>query len=431
MNLSRSPRCLNSIRVTAAALVGALGLGLASFGGVDAARGSSTSVIWDFSTTSGSTDHTIDGDTVAVRVEGDPPDVTPPHVRNAGIQTMEVGDCHAAEATAAMKTMVAGKTVRMTINNPAASSFGRPVRYLDVQTSAGLADPQLSQLRSGHALPVVNGGDPTRWKAYFTAAQQAAREGRNLWDTDYCAAGPAQSTPLRLWVNWDGNGSDSADPNTEYVRVLNPGSTVLGIGGWVVRTGAQDSYTFPATARVPAGGTLTLRVGAGTNTTTTFHWGSTAPKFANANLATNAYGSGAYLFDPDGDLRAWSIYPCLTACSDPLVGKVSVAVNPDAKGVDADNVNGEYVRLSPAGTSPVDLSYKVLSVNGHTYEFPKGTVVERGETLMVHVGRGYSSRLRQFWGNTKPVLANTGGAVELRTPDSIRIACRAWGTGRC
>jgi endonuclease YncB( thermonuclease family) len=431
MNLSCSPRCVNAVRVTAAALVGALGLTLASLGGVDTARGSSTSVIWDSATTSGLIDHTIDGDTVAVRVEGDPPDVTPPHVRNAGIQTMETGDCHAAEATSAMKSLVTGRAVRMTINDPAASSLGRPVRYLDVQTSTGWTDPQLSQLRGGHALPVVNGGDPTRWRAYFTAAQQAAREGRNLWDTDYCAAGPAQSTPLRLWVNWDGNGNEGADPNTEYVRVLNPGSTVLGIGGWAVRTGGQDSYTFPSTARVPAGGTLTLRVGTGTNTTTTFHWGWSVPKFANANLATNAYGSGAYLFDPEGDLRAWSIYPCLTACSDPLTGKVSLAVHPDASGVDADNVNGEYVRLSPAGTSRVDLSYKVLSANGYTYELPRGTVVEPGETLTVHVGQGSSSRLRQFWGNTRPVLANAGGALELRTPDSIRLACRAWGTGRC
>ena len=172
-------------------------------------------------------------------------------------------------------------------------------------------------------------------------------------------------------------------------------------------------------------------MGKGTNTTTSFYWGSTVTKFANASVATNGYGNGAYLFDPQGDLRAWSIYPCLHACSDPLAGKVSLAVRADADGVDADNVNGEYVRLSPAGTSRIDLSYRVLSANGYTHEFPKGSVVEPGETLTVHVGRGYSSRLRQYWGNGSPVLANGGGTVELRSPESVRIACRQWGTGRC
>lgn len=430
MNLTCSPRCLTTVRVAASALVGALGLGLAAVGGVDTASGATSSVIWTASTTYGSTHHTIDGDTVAVTVDGDAAEVPPPHVRNAGIQTMEIGACHAADATAAMKTMTAGKRVRMTVVNPSSSSLGRPVRYLDVQSGSGWVDTQLEQLRNGRALPVVN-GDPTRWRTYFTAAQQAARTGQNLWDTDACSPGPAQSTPLRVWAHWDGNGDDAANPNSEYVRVLNLSDRVLGIGGWVARTGGADSYVFPATARVPARGTLTLRVGKGTNTTTTFHWGSNYPKFANANLATNAYGSGAYLFDPDGDLRAWSIYPCLTACSDPLTGKVSVVANADAAGVDAENVNGEYVRLSPAGTTAVDLSYRVLSANGYTYELPKGSVVAPGETLTVHLGRGYSSRLRQYWGNTKPVLANAGGMVELRTPESVRIACRAWGTGRC
>ena len=40
-----------------------------------------------------------------MRVDGDGTDVTPPHVRNTGIQAMEVGQCHSAEATAAMKVL--------------------------------------------------------------------------------------------------------------------------------------------------------------------------------------------------------------------------------------------------------------------------------------------------------------------------------------
>lgn len=55
MNLPCSPRCLNAVRVSAAALVGALGLVLSSLGGVDTGHGASTSVVRE-STTSGLTD---------------------------------------------------------------------------------------------------------------------------------------------------------------------------------------------------------------------------------------------------------------------------------------------------------------------------------------------------------------------------------------
>jgi endonuclease YncB( thermonuclease family) len=404
---------------TGAALV-ASGLGTGPAGAA------ATSRIWSTKLAYGTSVGTVDGDTVTVRVDGDSSSVAPPQVRNTGIQTVERGNCHATEATDAMRRLTEGRRVRMTTVNPAAASMGRPVRYVDVSTSSGWVDPQLSLLRAGHALPAVIGGDPTRWKAYHTAAQQAARARANLWDTDFCGSGPSQSTPLRLWVNWDGNGDEFANPNFEYVRVLNSGSTSLSVGGWTVRTGALDPLTLPAGTKVPAHGTLTVRVGSGTSTSTTVYWGSPVPKFSNT------YGSGAYLFDPHGDARAWSMYPCLYACTDPLVGKVAMSVRADAAGVDAQNVNGEFVRLFPTGGARrIDLSYRVLTVNGHVHEFPRGSVVGAGEVLTVHVGKGTTSRLRQFWGSSTNFIGNTSDSVLLRTPDSIRIACRWWGSERC
>ena len=184
------------VRRPLAALVGlACATGLLASGSV--ASAASTSKVWSAPVTYGTTDHTIDGDTVAVRVDGDPSSVVPPHIRNTGIQTMEIGSCHAAEATAAMNRMVAGRRVRMTTNVTTTSSLGRPVRHLDVSTSTGWLDVQLAQLRSGHALPIILAGDATRWKSYFTAAQQAAAARTNLWDTDYCRPGPSQTTPAQ------------------------------------------------------------------------------------------------------------------------------------------------------------------------------------------------------------------------------------------
>jgi hypothetical protein len=39
LNLSCSPRCLHTVRILAAALIGAVGLALATFGGVDTDHG--------------------------------------------------------------------------------------------------------------------------------------------------------------------------------------------------------------------------------------------------------------------------------------------------------------------------------------------------------------------------------------------------------
>ena len=419
-----------AVRAVGAAVVGVIGLALAALGGPPAGA-ATTSLVWSAPTTYGSTDRAIDGDTVAVRVDGDGTDVTPPHVRNTGIQAMEVGQCHSAEATAAMKVLVTGQRVQLTTTNPASASMGRPVRHIEVVRPDGsLLDTQLAQLQGGHVLPAVLGGDATRWKLLLHRGPAGCPQRHEPVGHRCLRQRPlAVHAPARL-------GQLGRQRAGHPRQRVGPGPTTAAarFSGSVAGGCAPAPRTPSCSPRRPGSrprGTLTLWVGQGTNTTTSFYWGSTVTKFANASVATNAYGNGAYLFDPQGDLRAWSIYPCLHECSDPLAGKVSLAVRADADGVDADNVNGEYVRLSPAGTSRIDLSYKVLSANGYTHEFPKGSVVEPGETLTVHVGRGYSSRLRQYWGNGSPVLANGGGTVELRSPESVRIACRQWGTGRC
>lgn len=394
------------------------------------AGAATTSLVWSRSVSYGTVVGVDDGDSVVVKVDGDSGSVAPVHIRNAGIQTMETGTCHAAQATAAMTGLVKGKRVRLSLANPSASSLGRPVRYVDAWNGSAWADTQVPLLKAGHALTVPGaGGDTSRWRTFEVAAQQAAKSRKNLWDNDFCGYGPAQPTPLRAWVNWDGNLDESKYPNQEWVRLLNSSATTLSLRGWSVRTGGQDSFFFPANAVVPARSTATLYVGRGTATTTKFFWGSTKPKFPNTTGSTR--GGGAYVYDAQGDLRAWTMYPCLYQCSDPVAGKVKMTVKADATGVDASNLNGEYVTFAPSGTTAIDLSYKVASAFGHTYEFPKGSTVRPGEKLVLRIGKGTGTRLNRYWGNTAPVLANGGGSVVLRTPENVRLACKAWGTGRC
>ena len=431
--LSRTASLRPTIRTrvavaTAAIAAGAAIAALAS----SSAAAATTSKVWSAPVTYGTVVGIDDGDTVVVKVDGDSSAVAPVHIRNAGIQTMETGTCHAAQATAAMKALTpAGKRVRMSLANPAASSLGRPVRFVDAWNGTAWVDTQLPMLKAGHALPMPGaGGDMSRWRAYEVAAQQAAKARVNMWDTDFCGSGPSQTTVLRTWINWDGNKDESVDPNQEWVRILNSSTVSMSLKGWSLRTGGQDSYFFPSTAVVPAGATTTIQVGRGTNTTTRLYWGSSKSKFPNTN-GTTVPGSGVYLFDPQGDVRSWSMYPCVYSCTDPLVGKVKMTANADAPGTDATNLNGEYVTVRPAGAYTVDVSYKVVSAFGHTYEFPKGSYVRPGELLVLRVGSGTSTRLTRYWNNTTPLLANAGGNAVLRTPENIRLGCVAWGTGRC
>ena len=66
---------------------------------------------------------------------------------------------------------------------------------------------------------------------------------------------------------------------------------------------------LPRRARsCPAGGAVTVRVGRGRASGNVFYWGLDEPVFENVTDDGRAVGDGGYLFDPDGDLRAYEMY---------------------------------------------------------------------------------------------------------------------------
>lgn len=376
--------------------------------------------------------HVVDGDTVDVDIAGDGTS-RPVTIRNAGLQTMELGQCHADDAAAVMRQVALGKTVRVTAQSSGSTSLGRPVRTVDVIGSSGTVDTQLEVLRRGQALPFPMGFEQSRSTAYLLAAEKAAVAGTGLWDDDACGAGPSLGAPLRVMVMYEGDGDESRNPNAEWVDIRNEGSTDVPIGGWWLRSAAQDSFFFPAGSVVRAGGTTRVYVGKGTQTATTFHWGFSAPRFNNLS-PTHRVGGGAYLFDPQGDLRAHSSYPCLYgSCLTPVArGKVRLQARYDAPGDDAKNVNGEYLTITSLVTKPVNLAWVVVEVNGNTLQLQPGTVLpKKGSTVRIHMGKGTTTATTKYWGHTGSMLTNSGGSVQLRTAESSRIACASWGTGHC
>ncbi len=181
------------------------------------------------------------------------------------------------------------------------------------------------------------------------------------------------------------------------------------------------------------GGYLTVRVGRGTASSTTFFWGSSTPVFGNISSpqVEGDLGDGAYLFDPQGGIRSQITYPCVLSCADPAAGKIALApVIYDPAGDDASNPHGEIITIAAVG-SPVDLTRKVLVLGGHVVELPIGTVLQPGERLQVRSGRGTSSRLVRYWQSDGPLLGNAGGSVRLRNSEGTLLTCRAWGSASC
>jgi hypothetical protein len=92
-----------------------------------------------------------DGDTVDVDVWGDGT-TKPVTIRNAGLQAMELGECHADAAKAAMSAAAMGKTVQLTSATSNTLSLGRPVRFVDAVDGTTSVDTPSSR-SCGEDLP--------------------------------------------------------------------------------------------------------------------------------------------------------------------------------------------------------------------------------------------------------------------------------------
>jgi endonuclease YncB( thermonuclease family) len=262
-----------------------------------------------------------DGDTLAVDVAGDGT-ATPARVRLAGVQAMEHsvystirsrrrGACHALRATDRLERLVRASRgrVRLAAQHPASHSGGRLRRAVAVRVGGRWVDAARLLLAGGHALWLPNHVEHAGNDAHRRAALAAAAARRGIWAGDVCRRGPAPGARLRVEVRWDADGDDGRNLNGEWIRVVNDGDAAVGLGGWWVRDSALRRFTFPAGAAVGAHDAVTVHVGRGSASATDFHWGLDAPAFENATGDGRGLGDGGYLFDPDGDLRGWDVYP--------------------------------------------------------------------------------------------------------------------------
>ena len=278
-----------------------------------------------------------DGDTIYVDVKGDRTKKAQ-HVRMTGFNAMEQsvyssiasrrrGECHALEATSRLEQLIRASRwrVRLAALNPASHSRLRPRRAIAVRIGGRWRDVGTIMLAEGHALWLPNRQE-WAWNAGYSAlAEQAAASQAGLWSPTYCGLGPSDASPLSVIAD----ATARRALNGEWIRVRNQDPVnEVHLGGWWVRDSALRRYVFPDWATLPPGESLTVYVGAGTDTWTEFFWDQRNPIFENPTGGERAMGDGAYLFDPQGDLRASMTYPCRIACTDPYQGAVEVTAKP-------------------------------------------------------------------------------------------------------
>jgi endonuclease YncB( thermonuclease family) len=378
-----------------------------------------------------------DGDTVSVRLDGHPND-TPIRVRVTGIQAMEEhvyttdpaqrrGECQANEATARLESLVrqSGGRVQLAAQDPASNSGGRPRRQVRVLIHGKWTDAGRILMKEGLAIPLSNNSE---WalNAYYSAiGQRAAAQRVGIWNSYYCGPGPDDLAYLRVWVN--SKAPSDLGPNGEWVTVKNRDpARPVDLSNWWLRDSGLRRYTIPPGTTVPAGGEITIFVGRGTDTASELFWGLRHRVFDDPSLKSGGHGGGdgAYLFDSEGDLRAWMVYPCRYRCQDPLKGALEVAAHPTGT---------EYVKVTNTSGAAFDLEGYQLVAGQFNYSFPAGTVVQPGETLRIDVGGdpAQDEPLHKYWGQDTSVLYNAGGSARISTYDFIDVGCDAWGTGSC
>ncbi len=376
-----------------------------------------------------------DGDTLKVKIRGSRAAYA--RVRVTGIQAMEQtvysttprkrrGACHAVATTARGERLVRRSRgqVRLSARRAGSRTGGRIRRSIAVRIGGRWQDVGEILIREGRVLPLPNSVEYAGNKLYQQLADQASLLGIGIWNREACGAGPGPATGLRLWVNWDADGIDGHNINGEWIKIKNLDGFDLPVGGWWVRDSHLRQYRLPAGTVVPAGRTITVHVGHGQSDGSRFFWGQSAPVFENASYDHRSMGDGGYLFDGQGDLRAWMMYPCRGVCTDTLQGAIDVS---------AWYKRPEYVSVRNVSNAAVDLEGYRLENKPYGYPFAPGTVLAPGQTLTIHIegSSGHDSSLVKHWGLGKYVLDDAGDAVSVKAFNDHTLDCYSWGAGRC
>ncbi len=363
-------------------------------------------------------------------------------VRLLGVQAPEkfpgASGCEGPAAHEFLREAIEGRPVVLASATDSRSSIrNRRTRTVYVRMPDGSwIDASALMLAAGFGQWMPKKIEPVHNLQYRKIFDTARAKGLNMWDPQYCGVGPPAN--LRLVIQPDPVGVDSRELNDEYVAVVNDGAERVDLSGWVLRDSSLDWLRLPPGTGVDPGSVLTVRSGSGPNTSSTVYWGRRSPVWANFTTAAGVrtrfgfIGDGAYLLDPEGNVRASKVYPCLGGCSDPASGALVISkVAYDPPGDERKKPNSERMRITNRGTTEMSLFGYEIRAGGFGYEFGPYDRLAPGGSLTLRLGTGRSTAAVRHLGLARASLANSGDRVLLRSFDGVRLDCRAWGRKRC
>ena len=245
----------------------------------------------------------IDGDTIEVEIDG----VTE-RVRYIGIDTPEIGQRCAEEATEANRRLVSGKRIMLVPDKENRDIYDRLLRY--VYSGGELVELKLVEL--GLARPLKIFPNVRHSDEIAEAARTARANGTGcLWDPELLAearrlkalATPTPTPSKRIVVekmNYNAGGDDRTNLNDEYLTLINLGPD-LQIEGWTVNDASGNVYRF-GKYEWRTGTRITLRTGSGVAQGGVFYWKSETPIWTNT-------GDTLTLMDGSGDTVLVYSYP--------------------------------------------------------------------------------------------------------------------------
>ena len=238
----------------------------------------------------------IDGDTIEVEIDG-----ATERVRYIGIDTPEVGQRCAGEATDANRRLVSGKQIMLFPDKENRDIYGRLLRY--IFSGDELVNLKLVEL--GLARPLKIFPNVSRSDEIAEAARTARANGTGcLWDRELLAeakrlealATPTPTPSERIVVDkmrYNAAGDDRTNLNDEYLTLINLGPD-LQIEGWTISDASDRVYRF-GKYEWRTGTRIILRTGFGVARGGVFYWKSERPIWNNT-------GDTATLMDSSGKI---------------------------------------------------------------------------------------------------------------------------------
>jgi len=184
------------------------------------------------------------------------------------------------DATRFMTRRLLGETVRISTDSAtdARGYYGRLLAYVSHEGT----NVNYRLVASGRAR--VYDSTFSKSDRFYAAEGRAQANGTGVWacaDDPSVVADGGDGGLVVTEIHADAAGDDRENLADEYVVLANRGESTLDLSGWSVSDESGVSYTFPDGTELAPGAELTLRTGAGTDTTGEFHWDSGRPVWNN------------------------------------------------------------------------------------------------------------------------------------------------------